>query len=71
LTSIWGAWVITAAILSADVPPHVIVYSPSTLFDHVSCQIMALRKNREFVEHHIVGFVTCIRAPDDESNVGN
>jgi len=65
LTSIWGAWVIIAAIVSTDVPPRLIAANPTTRFDLVSCQIMALRKNREFITNNIVGFVTCVRAPDD------
>ena len=65
MTSIWGAWVIVAAIVSADVPPRLTAANPTTRFDLVSCQIMALRKNRELQEHNIVGFVTCVRSPDD------
>ena len=65
MTSIWGAWVITAAIMSTDIPPRLISANPTTRFDLVSCQIMALRKNRELHEHNIVGFVTCVRAPND------
>ena len=65
MTSIWGAWVIIAAIVSTDVPPRLIAANPTTRFDLVSCQIMALRKNRELQEHNIVGFVTCVRSPDD------
>lgn len=66
LTAIWGAWVITAAIMSTDVPPRLISANPTTRFDLPACQLIAARKNKELREHNIVGFVTCARAPDDE-----
>lgn len=58
-----GIWLITAAIISYDGGSrHMITANPTTRFDLEACQKTAAQKNREYREHNIVGFVTCVRS---------